>query len=496
MLDVFANIVFFLTITIFTSYLVLGIFSAIALRKYLRKNSYINYNSLVLSPLSPKITIIAPAFNESKTIIDNVRTLLSLYYNNFEVILVNDGSLDDTFEKVRDAYELEKVNYYFDYRIACERIKGVYKSKNPSYNRLTVIDKNNGGKADSLNAGVNIARSNLIVSIDADSIIEPDSILKLVKPFLEEKEKKVIGTGGVIRIVNSCDIERGHIREINLPKKILPRLQVLEYTRAFLLGRMAWSQLDGLMLISGAMGMFDRETLISAGGYSTKTVGEDMELVLRMRRYMAEKDEKYEVTYIPDPLCWTEVPADLKSLRKQRTRWTRGLIESLWSHRSLFLNRKYKRLGMLGYPYWLFFEWLSPIIAFTGIVYTAWLAFTGELNLPFFLLLFLFVYMFAVTLSTWAVLFEEITFHKYRKKRDVFKLIATSLIEPFFYPVHTYFAIRGNLGVIRGKKSWGHAERSGFDSNQTEDEKPKKTRIMSVRQLIKSGIKDKPVSTK
>jgi poly-beta-1,6-N-acetyl-D-glucosamine synthase len=324
MLDVFANIVFFLTITIFTSYLVLGIFSAMALRKYLRKNSYINYNSLVLSPLSPKITIIAPAFNESKTIIDNVRTLLSLYYNNFEVILVNDGSLDDTFDKVRDAYELEKVNYYFDYRIPCERIKGVYKSKNPSYNRLTVIDKNNGGKADSLNAGVNIARSNLIVSIDADSIIEPDSILKLVKPFLEEKEKKVIGTGGVIRIVNSCDIERGHIREINLPKKILPRLQVLEYTRAFLLGRMAWSQLDGLMLISGAMGMFDRETLISAGGYSTKTVGEDMELVLRMRRYMAEKNEKYEVTYIPDPLCWTEVPQDLKSMRKQRTRWTRG----------------------------------------------------------------------------------------------------------------------------------------------------------------------------
>jgi poly-beta-1,6-N-acetyl-D-glucosamine synthase len=496
MLDVFANIVFFLTLTIFTSYVFLGIFSAIALRKYLRKNSYINYNSLVLSPLSPKITIIAPAFNESKTIIDNVRTLLSLYYNNFEVILVNDGSLDNTFEKVSDAYELERVNYYFDYRIACERIKGVYKSKNPSYNRLTVIDKNNGGKADSLNAGVNIARSNLIVSIDADSIIEPDSILKLVKPFLEEKEKKVIGTGGVIRIVNSCDIERGHIREINLPKKILPRLQVLEYTRAFLLGRMAWSQLDGLMLISGAMGMFDRETLISAGGYSTKTVGEDMELVLRMRRYMAEKDEKYEVTYIPDPLCWTEVPTDLRSMRRQRTRWTRGLIESLWEHRSLFLNRKYKRLGMLGYPYWLFFEWLSPLIAFTGIVYTAWLAFAGELNLPFFLLLFLFVYMFAVTLSTWAVLFEEITFHKYRKKRDVFKLIATSLIEPFFYPVHTYFALRGNLGVIRGKKTWGHAERNGFHSNLAKDEKPKKSRIMSVRQLIKSGIKDKPVSTK
>jgi biofilm PGA synthesis N-glycosyltransferase PgaC len=378
------------------------------------------------------------------------------------VIIVNDGSSDNTFEKIREAYDLVKVNYYFDYRIPCERIRGVYKSKDPSYNRLTVLDKNNGGKADALNAGINISRSNLIVTIDADSIIEADSILKLVKPFLEEKEKKVIGTGGVIRIVNSCEIERGHIREINLPRKFLPRLQVLDYTRAFLLGRMAWSQLDGLMLISGAMGMFDRETVINAGGYSTKTVGEDMELVLRMRRYMAEHDSKYEVTYIPDPLCWTEVPSDLKSMRKQRTRWTRGLIESLWTHRKMLFNRNYKRLGMLGYPYWLLFEWASPLIAFSGIVYTVFLAITGSLNLPFFLLLFLFVYTFAISLTTWAILFEEITFHKYRRKRDVIRLIGTALLEPFFYPVHTYFAVRGNLEFLRGKKGWGKAERSGF----------------------------------
>jgi poly-beta-1,6-N-acetyl-D-glucosamine synthase len=429
---VFANLIFILTLVIFTSYLILGIFSAMALRKYLRKNSYINYNALVLSPLVPRITIIAPAFNESKSIIDNVRTLLSLYYNNFEVIIVNDGSTDDTFQKVVEAFELVRVNYYFDYRIPCERIKGVYKSENPSFNRLTVIDKNNGGKADSLNAGINISRNSLIVTIDADSIIESDSVLKLVKPFLEEKERKVIGTGGVIRIVNSCEVESGHIRDIRLPKQILPRLQVLEYTRAFLLGRMAWSQLDGLMLISGAMGMFDRETVILAGGYSTKTVGEDMELVLRMRRYKAERNEKYEVTYIPDPLCWTEAPADFKSMRKQRTRWTRGLIESLWRHKRILMNPKYKRLGLLGYPYWLFFEWLSPLIAFSGIVYTIYLAIFQKLNLPFFLLLYLFVYTFAVSLSIWAVLFEEITFHKYGRKRDVLRLIAAAFVEPFF----------------------------------------------------------------
>ena len=478
---IFANIIFILTLVIFGSYLILGIISALALRKYLRKNSYINYNSLVLSPLSPKVSIIAPAFNESKTIIDNVRTLLSLYYNNFEVILVNDCSTDNTFEKVKEAYELTRVNYYFDYRIPCERIRGVYKSKNPSYNRLTVIDKNNGGKADSLNAGINICHSSLFVSIDADSIIEADSILKLVKPFLEEKDRKVIGTGGVIRIVNSCDVERGHIREIRLPDSILPRLQVLEYTRAFLLGRMAWSQLDGLMLISGAMGMFDRETVIKAGGYSIKTVGEDMELVLRMRRYMAEKEVKDEVTYIPDPLCWTEVPSDLKSLRKQRTRWTRGLVESLKTHRKIFFNRTYGRLGILGYPYWFFFEWLAPLIAFSGFVYTIYLIITNAVNWPFYLLLFLFVYTFAVSLSIWAILFEEITFHKYKKKRDVLKLLSAALLEPFFYPMHTYFAIRGNIEAVRGKKEWGTAERTGFAKKKKPPHQP------SVRQLAKSG---------
>jgi biofilm PGA synthesis N-glycosyltransferase PgaC len=467
----FANLIFILTLVLFTSYLLLGIFSAVALRKYLRKNSYINYNTLVLSPLVPRISIIAPAYNESKSIIDNVRTLLSLYYNNFEVIIVNDGSTDDTFQKIVQAFELVKVNYYFDYRIPCERIKGVYKSENPSYNRLTVIDKNNGGKADSLNAGINISRNSLIVTIDADSIIESDSILKLVKPFLEEKEHKVIGTGGVIRIVNSCDIERGHIREIKLPDQILPRLQVLEYTRAFLLGRMAWSHLDGLMLISGAMGMFDRETVIQAGGYSIKTVGEDMELVLRMRRYKAERKEKYEVTYIPDPLCWTEAPSDFKSLRKQRTRWTRGLIESLWSHRRLFMNPSYGKLGLMGYPYWLLFEWLSPLIAFSGFVYTIYLIISHKLNLPFFLLLFLFVYTFAVSLSVWAVLFEEITFHKYGKKRDVLRLLAAGLAEPFFYPMHTLFALIGNIETIGGKQGWGKAKRSGFEKKKKKQAK-------------------------
>jgi len=460
------NAVFIITSLIFTTYLILTIFSAITLRKYLRKNSYVDYNSIVASPLAPSLSVIAPAFNESETIIDNIRTLLSLYYNNYEVIVVNDGSKDDSLEKIISAYELEKVNYYFDYRLPCKRIRGVYKSQNRSFKKLTVIDKSNGGKADSLNAGLNVSRNDLVVSIDADSIMEPDALLKLVKPFMEAKEKRVIGAGGVIRIANSCEIKDGHIQKINLPKKFLPRAQVMEYTRAFLMGRMAWSELDGLLLISGALGMFDREIIIESGGYSTSTVGEDMELVVRIRRYMAENGLDYDVVYIPDPLCWTEVPSSVKVLARQRSRWTRGTMETLYKHRKLFFNRKYGKLGILGYPYWLAFEYLAPIVEFLGICWFVYLVITSNLNWPFFLLLFGFVYFFAVSLSIWAVLFEEITFHKYEKRRDVLRLVGIAFLEPLFYhPLTMLMTIKGNVDKLFNRNKWGKMERKGFGKN-------------------------------
>lgn len=458
--------VFIITAMIFSTYLLLTVFSAISLRKYLRKNSYVDYNSIVSSPLAPTLSVIAPAFNESRSIIDNIRTLLSLYYNNYEVIVVNDGSSDDSLEKIIETYEMEKVNYYFDYRLPCKRIRGVYKSKNRSFKKLTVIDKVNGGKADSLNAGLNVSKNDLVVSIDADSIMEPDALLKMVKPFLEAKEKKVIGTGGVIRIANSCEISGGHIKRVHLPKKFLPRAQVMEYTRAFLMGRMAWSELDGLLLISGALGMFDREIVIQAGGYHTNTVGEDMELVVRIRRYMAEHNLSYDVVYIPDPLCWTEVPSTVKILARQRSRWTRGTLETLITHRKLFFNRRYGKLGMLGYPYWLMFEYLAPIIEFLGILWFIFLAISGRLNWPFFLLLTGFVYSFAVSLSIWSVLFEEVTFHKYEKRRDVLRLIGTAFLEPVFYhPLVMLMSIKGNIDKLFRINKWGKMDRKGFNKN-------------------------------
>jgi len=457
------NALFGVTVIIFTTYLTLMVYSAISLRKYLRKNSYVDYNSIITSPLAPSVSVIVPAYNESVTIIDNIRTLLSLYYNNLEIVVVNDGSSDDTMEKIIGAYELEKVNYFFDYRLPCERIRGVYKSRSRSFKKLVVIDKRNGGKADALNAGLNVVKNDLVVSVDADSIVEQDALLKLVKPFLEETETRVIAAGGVIRIANSCEISGGRIRKVHLPGKWLPRAQVMEYTRSFLIGRIAWSELNGLLLISGALGIFNREIVIRAGGYSTQTVGEDMELVVRIRRYMAERNEQYKVVYIPDPLCWTEVPADLKNLGRQRSRWARGTLETLWTHRRLFFNPKYGKLGLLGYPYWFFFEWLAPLLEFVGIVVFIVLAIIGRLNVPFFLLLLGFVYFFSVSVSIWSVLFEEISFHKYEKRRDVLKLMLTAFLEPLFYhPVAMLMNVKGNIDKIFRKSTWGRQERAGF----------------------------------
>jgi len=461
------NVIFILTCFIFSVYLVLSAVSAISLRTYLRKNSYVDYSSILLAPLTPSISVIAPAHNEERTIVENVRALLSLYYNNYEVIIVNDGSSDNTFKRMIEAYDLERVSYFFDYRISCERIRGVYKSKNGAFRKLTVIDKVNRGKADALNAGINISKNDLVCCIDVDSIMEPDALLKMVKPFMEETDKKVIATGGVIRIANSCVIDGGQIQEIRLPGEFLPRMQVLEYTRAFLLARMAWSKIDGLLLISGALGMFNKEVLIKSGGYSTKTVGEDMEIVVRIRRYMVEQKLPYQVVYIPDPLVWTEVPSTSKVLARQRNRWTRGTLETLITHRKLFMNPKYGKFGVLGYGYWFFFEWLAPIMEFLGYCYFVFLWIFRAINWPFFLLLLTFVYTFAVMLSTWAILFEEKTFHKYKTRKEVFKLLTTALLEPLFYhPRTVWWAIRGNFDYIRGVRSWGNMEREGFGKDK------------------------------
>jgi len=458
-------LIFAFCIFLMSGYILLAWLSYKAMRVYYVKNTFSNYTTILGSRISPRISIISPIYNESNIIIDNVLTQLALNYNNYEIILVNDGSTDDSMDKLIANFQFQKKDIEISQELQTKKILGIYKSTNPAYERLTLLDKVNGGKADALNAGVNASTSNYVTCIDSDCILEQDSLMKMIKPFIERTDnKRVIASGGVVRIANGCVIENGKLIKAKVPDHFLPRVQVLEYIRAFLLGRMAWSYLDGLLLISGAFGLFDKEILIKSGGYTLKTVTEDLELVVRMRRYMHEHEMPYIVTYIPDPLCWTEVPDSYKILGHQRRRWSRGLTKTLWIHKKIIFNPKYGRLGILSYPYWVVCEFLAPIIEVLGIGFTFILAYMHLINWSFFILLLFFVYIFNVFFSMLALLAEVKTFDEYKKMSEYLKLIYSILLEPiFFQPFIAYSSIRGEISLFLGKKGWGKMTRKGFD---------------------------------
>lgn len=458
---------FFLVFSVFAiaSYIILAIISAVETIEYTKKNSFINYKEILSSTFSPSISIIAPAYNESLNIVENVRSLLSSHYVNYDVIIVNDGSKDDSLSKLIQAYDLVQIDHLINEHIKTKPLrKGVYKSTNPAFDKLTVIDKENGGKADALNMGLNMSKNRYVACIDVDCLLLEDALQKMIKPFLESTDTKVIASGGVIRIANSCIVNDGKLLDINFPKTWLEQGQILEYLRAFLLGRMAWSRLNGLLVISGAFGLFDKKIAIDVGGYDTNTVGEDMEIIVRMRRHMEELKEKYKVAYIPDPLCWTEAPDNYKTFISQRNRWTRGTIETLRKHRKIAFNPNYRSLGLISYPYWLVFERLAPIIEVAGILYFGILIALDQVRWDYALAFIILAYMFSVMFSIVAIFSEELTYHQYKKKSIGFKLIIIAFLEPFvIHPIILYSAIKGNINYYFYKKiEWGHMTRKGM----------------------------------
>lgn len=448
-----------------TSYLILAAISAVETREYKRKNSYVNYKEIMSSNKSPTISIIAPAYNESLNIVENVRSLLSNHYVNYDVIIINDGSKDDSLEKLIAVYDLIKVDYLINEQIPTMPLRnGIYKSTNPAFEKLIIVDKENGGKADALNMGLNISTSEYVACIDVDCLLLEDALQKMIKPFLEITDRKVIAAGGVIRISNSCIVKDGKLHDVNFPKKLIEQGQILEYIRAFLLGRMAWSRLNGLLVISGAFGLFDKKTAIKVGGYDRNTVGEDMELVVRMRGFMEEQNKKYKVAYIPDPLCWTEAPDNYKIFISQRNRWTRGTIETLKKHRKIGFNPKYNILGMLSYPYWFFFERMAPIIEFVGVLYFLILIITDKIRWDYAFGFILLAYLFTVVFSLIALITEELTYNQYKKKGTGIHLLVIAFLEPFvIHPFILYAAIRGNIDYyFNKKKKWGEMTRKGM----------------------------------
>jgi cellulose synthase/poly-beta-1,6-N-acetylglucosamine synthase-like glycosyltransferase len=435
---------------------------------YRNKNSFGALAPLIDSPISPTLSIIAPAYNEALTIVENVHSLLSLNYEKYDVIVINDGSKDDTLERMITTFDMVSVPFTHDPNWKSKPIRGVYRSKLESLSKLTLIDKENGGKSDALNAGISLSRSKYVGCIDVDCLLHPDSLLHVVKSFIQHSEKRVIAVGGVIRVANSCKIEDGVLKEINLPKSWLAKFQLLEYTRSFLIGRMAWGRIDSLLIISGAFGFFDREIALAAGGYDTDTVGEDMEIVFRMRRYMHNRNKPYTVCYIPDPLCWTEVPEDMKIFVNQRDRWARGNLETLVTHRDMLFNPRFGRLGMLSYPYWLFYEWLTPLLEFFGFFSVVLFYMLGILNWKFFIALTMMIYTFAIMFSIYAILMDVFSYNQYRRTKDILILIGYALIEPFvFHPIVVWAAIRGNYKkMVNANAGWGEQVRKGFATAQ------------------------------
>jgi len=330
-----------------------------------RRGRMENVDELLRSPLAPGVSVLVPAFNEQAGIIDSVQSLLSLRYPRHQVIVISDGSTDATVEQLEDAFGLEEFPRVYVPAIPTAHVRRILRSRGDS--RLWVVDKDNGGKSDALNCGINLADEQLVCAIDADAILDPDALLRSCRPFVDDPEL-VVGTGGIVRLANGCDIERGHVSQVGLPESRLAALQVVEYLRAFLTARAGWSRVNSLLIVSGAFGVFRRDVMREIGGYRVDTVGEDGELVVRMHRHLRARRRPYRVTFVPDPVCWTEAPETLTVLRRQRGRWHRGLAEIIWHHRGMLCNPRYGRVGMIALPTMVAFELLGPVVELSGLV--------------------------------------------------------------------------------------------------------------------------------
>ena len=446
-------------------YIFLAILSYWAIIKHLKEQKYLDEDVLLRSNHIWGVSVVAPAFNEGVNIVYNVKSLLSLTYPKFEIIIVNDGSTDDTLEKLITEFDLVKIDFYYQEKIVTQPVKGHYRSKNPVYSKLLVVDKINGkSKADASNAGINTSQYPLFLCTDVDCILKSNTILKLAKPFMEN-ETRVIASGAGIRISNSCDIKEGFLFRVHYPKEWYPCFQELEYVRSFLFGRMAWSQINGLLLVSGGLGMFDKDIVIKAGGYWHQSLGEDMELITRMRKYMHDNNEKFLIKYIPESLCWTEVPSTRQVFLRQRIRWARGLVQTLYLHRKMFLNPKYGRTAFLVLPFFFSFEFLVPIIELLGVITLIFSFIFGLIDFQYLLIITSLIYLFYLSITIISILIDEVLYKSYANYKELLMLIGMAIIEPIAYhPINVYASLKGYWYFFSQKEQkWGVMVRKGYE---------------------------------
>jgi cellulose synthase/poly-beta-1,6-N-acetylglucosamine synthase-like glycosyltransferase len=418
------------------------------------------------SPFAPPISIVAPAHNEEKSIRMAVRNFLEIDYPDVEIIVVNDGSTDRTLDEIRKEFVLRPVRAVYVPKIKSAAVRGIYRSEADP--RLLVIDKNAGGsKADAINAGLNAATSPYVCIVDSDSILERDALLRIMLPVLSDPQH-VVAVGGIIRVLNGSEIRGGQLRRVKLPQKPIEAIQVIEYLRAFLIGREAWAQANMLTIISGAFGVFRTDLVRAIGGFRPGAIGEDCDLVVRLHRYLLERKTDYRIAFVPDPMCWTEVPSDLRSLGRQRARWQKGLLQVLWDTRDMVFRPRYGRIGSFAFPYLWLFEMLAPVVEVGGILTIALAAWLGVLSRDFFLQFLLFGYAFATVISIGSVLQEEVTYKRYNDWQDVARLISYCFFEHFPYrQLHMIWRVQGLWQYLRGDMSWKAMKRQGMQSAES-----------------------------
>jgi cellulose synthase/poly-beta-1,6-N-acetylglucosamine synthase-like glycosyltransferase len=449
--------VYFLSLN--SLYLLFTIVSFFELRRHRRRWTARDLDVVVRSPATPAISLIVPAYNEEATIRESLRSLLLLNYPEYEVVVVNDGSKDGTVAAAAEAFEMVRTVVRHQQPIATQEVRAVYRSL--SDRNLVLLDKANGGKADAINAGINAARHPLVCVIDADSLLEEHALTRAVLPFLEDP--RTVAAGGIIRIANGCRVEDGRVVDVGLPRGALAAFQVTEYLRAFLAGRVAQSVANGLLIVSGAFGIFRRDNVLRAGGFRTDTVGEDMEIIVRLHRQCRERGEPYRIVFRADPVCWTEVPESVKVLSRQRNRWQRGTLQVLRMHWDMMLNRRYGVIGLLALPYFLIFEAFGPFIEAMGFVTTIAAVCLGLLDWRFAQLLFLLAICYGALISLAAVLLEELSFRRYPRLADLLRLALLGIIENFGYrQLSMWWRLRGTIDFFRGTGGWGAMPRQGF----------------------------------
>ena len=455
------------------SYFLLFLVSLREVWSFVRRTFFSDYGQIMQSEMTWPVTVIVPAHNEDKTIVETVRSLLMLNYGEFEIVVVNDGSTDRTLEALTAAFDLRSTDRVYKRALNTKPVRAIFGSL--THSNLSVVDKERGGKSDALNAGINVSRYPLFCSIDADSLIEDNALLRVVKPFMEAP-LETVAAGGIVRIVNGCEVRDGRVTRVELPDRPLAIFQVVEYLRAFLSGRVGWSVLQSLLIISGAFGLYKKREVIEVGGYTGATDTEDLDLVVRLHALMRKKEKPYRIVFVPDPVCWTEAPETLRVLARQRNRWHRGLLQTLWLHKRMMFNPRYGSVGMLAFPYAAFFELFGPFVEVLGYVSIFASFLLGILDVEFFLLFLAVAIVYGTLLSVAAVLLEEISFRRYPGWLDLAKLLFYGFLENLGYrQLLSFFKVKAFGDAVRARRAWGRMERRGFRVDpRTASDSPKR----------------------